>query len=694
MDALHSTIEFATLVELLQWRALHQPERRAMTFLVDGEAEEVYLTYGELDRQARAIGALLQRLDAAGARALLLYPPGLEYIAAFFGCLYAGAVTVPCYPPRLNRPDPRLEAVLLDSQAAVALTTTHILADIERRFVHTPALKALQWLATDDLADGLAEEWRGPAIESETLAFLQYTSGSTAAPKGVMLTHGNLLYNSALIHRCFGHTPESRGVIWLPPYHDMGLIGGILQPVYGGFPVVLMSPLAFLQTPLRWLQAVSRYQATTSGGPNFAYDLCVDKIAPEQRAALDLSSWVVAFDGAEPVRPGTLERFAAAFGPCGFRRAAFYPCYGLAEATLIVSGGERTALPVVQRFETAALERERMARVSANQDDSRALVGCGQNLPGQRIVIADPETSVLCSPDRIGEIWLAGPSVAQGYWRRPDETQRTFGACLADSGQGPFLRTGDLGFLKNGELFIAGRLKDLIIVRGRNHYPQDVELTVERSHPALQPACGAAFPVDVDGEERLVIVQELKRTHRKADVEQVAQAIRQAVAGAHELQVYAVVLVSPMSIPKTSSGKIQRYVCRAQFLEGGLKIIGSNILDASAAEAPSGQSEESFIRKALAAVKEPGAQRALLTLYLQEQVARELGIEPSRLHPQQPLSKVGLDPLKAVGLQYSIEKDLGVVLSAASFLEGPSVSQLASQVLSEMSLNSPTPLKL
>ncbi len=675
-----SAAEWATLNDLLRWRAHYQSNQQGYTFLVDGETQEQHLTYGELDAQARAIGALLQSMDATGERVLLLYPPGLEYVAAFFGCLYAGAVAVPSYPPRLNRPDPRLQAIVADSQAALALATSSILSSLERRFDHTPELAALKWSATDELAGDLAAAWQEPEVNGDSLAFLQYTSGSTAAPKGVALTHGNLLHNSALIHGCFGHTPASRGVIWLPPYHDMGLIGGIIQPLYGSLYVVLMSPLAFLQQPLRWLRAITRYRATTSGGPNFAYDLCVIKIAPEQRAELDLSSWDLAFNGAEPVRTETMERFAAFFAPCGFRREAFYPCYGLAEATLIASGGQKAARPIVREFQATALEQKRVVRAAPEEKNSRTLVGCGQSLPDQQIVIADPESLIHCSPDQVGEIWVSGPSIAQGYWNRPQETAHTFGACLADSGQGPFLRTGDLGFLQDGELFIAGRIKDLIIIRGRNHYPQDIELTVERSHPALQPGSGAAFSVDVADEERLVVVQEVRRTHRKADVDEVARAIRQAVFQEHELQVYGVVLIKPVSLPKTSSGKVQRHLCRAQFLEGSLRVIGSNILQESPVVPGVMPGDERLSRGTFLAL-EPEERRPVLIAHFQAQVAQAMRVAPDQIEPQQPLVSLGMDSLMAVELQHRLQTDLGVIMSAVDLLEGLTIAQLADQVI-------------
>ncbi|MFN8598254.1 MAG: fatty acyl-AMP ligase, partial [Anaerolineae bacterium] len=572
-----------TLVELLRQRAHTQPDQVAYTFLGDDETEAAPLTYIELDRRARAIAAELQRDDVKGQRVFLLYPPGLAYIAGFFGCLYAGAVAVPAYPPdvdRLNRTLPRLLAMLADAQATVVLTTTEILGLAEYVFEEAPELKALRWLATDDLSSDQAALWQSPALDRCDLAFLQYTSGSTRQPRGVMLSHANLLHNSKLIAQAFETCSDSIGVIWLPPYHDMGLIGGILQPIYGGFPCVLMSPISFLRQPLRWLQTITQHKGTISGGPNFAYDLCVRKITPEHRATLDLSSWHVAFNGAEPVRAETLDRFAETFKDCGFRREAFYPCYGLAESTLIVSGGSTTEPPITCHVHKTALQRHQIIEAATTDRAATHLIGCGRPLADLQAIVVDPDALRPCPPDVIGEIWLAGPSVAHGYWNQAEETQRVFQARLADDAQQSFLRTGDLGFVKDGELFITGRLKDLIILRGRNHYPQDIELTVERSHPALRSGCGAAFSIDVNGEEQLVIVQEAD-TRQSLDATEIAAIIRQAVIDAHDVQAYSIVLIEPRSIPKTSSGKIQRHACKAEYLSGTLSVIGLSVLAVS-----------------------------------------------------------------------------------------------------------------
>ncbi len=565
--------KFSTLIELLCYRAQTLTDQTAYTFLQDGETETSTLTYQELDRQARKIAVKLKSMNAANSRALLLYPPGLEFITAFFGCLYAGVVAVPAYPPRPNQSMGRLQAIITDAQATIALTTDLWFSNIQKRFTDNPELSQLQWLLTNDIADDLAIAWREPIITSNSLAFLQYTSGSTGTPKGVMVSHGNILHNCDLIHKSFGDTPESLGVSWLPSYHDMGLIGGVLQPLYIGAPIVLMPALAFIQKPVRWLQAISHYKATTSGGPNFAYDLCLRKITPEQRATLDLSSWEVAFTGAEPVRAETLKQFAATFASCGFREESFHPCYGMAETTLLVSGGLKTAKPIIRQVSRTALEVNQVMATSSEQEDSWAIVGCGQSWLDQKVLIVAPDSLTSLLDNQVGEIWVSGPSVAQGYWNKPLETEQNFHAYLT-TGEGPFLRTGDLGFLQAGELFITGRIKDLLIVRGQNHYPQDIELTVEQSHPALRPGCGAAFTVDIKNEERLVVIQEVERNYlRKLNVKEVVKSIQQAVTAQHSLQIYATALVKTGSIPKTSSGKIQRHACRTGFLAGSLNVI-------------------------------------------------------------------------------------------------------------------------
>ena len=573
----NSTIETispdTTLVDILKSRALHQPEQIAYTFLVNGETEEISLTYQQLDRKAKAIANELINIKATGERALLLYPSGLEFIAAFFGCLYAGVIAVPANPPRRNQRLQRLQAIVSDAQATIVLTTTSILNNIASRFKQEAELASLPCFSTENIDSNQEINGQFPHINQSDLAFLQYTSGSTSTPKGVMISHANLMHNEEMIKRAFQHTQESIVVGWLPLFHDMGLIGNVLQPLYVGIPSIFMSPVAFLQKPWRWLNAISRYQATTSGGPNFAYDLCVKNITSSEQENLDLSSWNLAFNGAEPIQAKTLQQFAQTFADCGFSQEALYPCYGMAETTLFMTGRLKTSPQILQTVNSEALAQNRVVIENKNQNN-HVIVSCGQAWCGQEVIIVNPETLLQCAPDEVGEIWVSGASIANGYWGRTEATENTFRAYLADTRKGPFLRTGDLGFLHDNQLFFTGRLKDAIIIRGQNYYPQDIELTVEKSHPALRLSCGAAFCVEIDDAEQLVIVQEVERSYlRQLDGQEVVGNIREVITSEHGLQVYAVVLIKTNSIPKTSSGKIQRHACRSGFLTGNLNVV-------------------------------------------------------------------------------------------------------------------------
>jgi acyl-CoA synthetase (AMP-forming)/AMP-acid ligase II len=566
--------QFSTLVELLRYRASTQPERIAYIFLRNGETEEARLTYGELDQNARAIAAHLQSLEAKGERGLLLYPPGLDFISAFFGCLYAEVVAIPAYPPRRNQNLFRLQAIIADSQARFTFTNAALFPTLENQWAKDSELAEMQWVVTDEIDHHLSANWQEPTLEKNTLAFLQYTSGSTGTPKGVMVSHHNLLINSAFIDHVWGHDQDSVMVTWLPTFHDMGLIYGVIQPLYKGFLCYMMAPANFVERPLRWLQALSDKKATHSAAPNFAYDLCVRKIPPEKRATLDLSHWRMTLNGSEPVRAEVLKKFAEAFQVSGFKATALCPGYGLAEATLVVTAVSYDSPSYFYPVQANALEKNKIVGATETDSNVQTLVGCGWTTIDTQIVIVNPETLKPCSPEIVGEIWVSGSTIAQGYWGKPQETQETFQAYLADTGAGPFLRTGDLGFIKDGELFVTGRLKEIILIRGRNNYPQDIELTVQNSHPALRPSCGAAFTVEVKEEERLVVVQEVERTWlRKIDTDEVKRAIRKAVVQEYDLQVYAIALIRTGSLPKTSSGKIQRRSCRAKFLEGSLEIL-------------------------------------------------------------------------------------------------------------------------
>jgi acyl-CoA synthetase (AMP-forming)/AMP-acid ligase II/acyl carrier protein len=654
----------SSLVDVLRARAAECPERKAFTFLRDGEEEEGHLTFAALDARARAIAAALQDEALAGERALLLFPPGLDFIAAFFGCLYAGVVAVPAYPPRPRRTDARLQEIAADARPRLVLCTEAVRAAGDPAAASSDPLRALPWLATDSIPPGSEAGWKEPGIGGQTLAFLQYTSGSTSTPKGVMVTHANLLHNQAMIARGFGLEDEQAVVVgWLPLYHDMGLIGTVMHPLYLGRRCVLMSPAAFLQRPLRWLEAISRHRGTTSGGPNFAYDLCVRKSTPESRSRLDLTTWTVAFNGAEPVHRATLEQFAQAFAPCGFRREALVATYGLAEATLFVSLGRVASPASFFRARASDLERGRVVPATADDRACRDLVGCGPVSDGLGVEIVDPQSSNVCAPGEVGEIWLAGPSVARGYWNRPEETAQTFEARAIGADGGPFLRTGDLGFLANGQLYVAGRVKDLIIIRGVNHYPQDIEATVQASHPALRPAAAAAFSVEEEGEERLVVVQELDRTHRTADAESVVAAIRRAVVESHEVDCQAVVLIRHGTILKTSSGKIQRRACRAAFREGTLSVVH---------EWRRPPETETMAAPAGAPLTE-----ADITAWLVARLARESGLHPDELDLAQPFASFGLDSARALLLIGDLETWLGRRVNPVVLWNYPTVEKLA-----------------
>jgi acyl-CoA synthetase (AMP-forming)/AMP-acid ligase II len=569
----------ATVVDLLRQRALAGPGTRAYTFLADGEHTELCLSLGELDRQARAIAAALREAGVGREPVLLVFPAGLAFLAAFFGCMYAGAIAVNVAPPRPKRSWHRFGVIARDSGARVALTQDAIRARVELQLGEHDGPMPLTWISTDRIATDSAPPWVDPSIDAESLAVLQYTSGSTASPRGTMVTHGNVLHNLRFIAEAFGHTDQSVGLGWLPHTHDMGLFGNLLYPLYVGFPWVFMAPEHFLVKPVRWLSAISRYGATTSGGPNFAYDLCVDKTTPEQRRSLDLSRWSVACSGAEPVRANTLDRFTAAFGASGFRREAFYPCYGLAESTLMVTGGRKSVAPVTRTFNIEALKANRVVVEDCEGAAGRTMVGCGSPPTPRSVVIANPDTHRAQPDGHVGEIWASSPSVARGYWRQPDVTADLFQAHVRETGDGPYLRTGDLGFIHEGTLFISGRLRDLIIIGGANHFPVDIEQTVESCHPAIHANGVAAFGDDADGHERLVVAVELERGYarRSTDdpvhvVQQVETAIREAVAHNHGLATHAIRLVRQWSLPRTPSGKLQRHLCREQFVCGQLTL--------------------------------------------------------------------------------------------------------------------------
>ena len=569
----------SSIVAILQQKAIAKPDATAYIFLEDGENKEVKLTYRELEDRVKAIASRLQSSVKIGSRALLVYPynDSLDFITAFFGCLYAGVVAVPCHPPMNRLTTAEVQTRLVDAEAAIVLSNTDLLPQLKKQLAQGNN-STLQWLDTTKITTSV-NNCSVPAIEPNSLAFLQYTSGSTGEPKGVMITHRCLLQNQEMLRLAFGHDENSIGMGWLPLFHDMGLIGNVIQTVYLGACCVMMSPVSFVQKPIRWLQAISKYRATTSGAPNFAYDLLCDRVNDTQLQQMNLSNWKLAFCGAEPVKEATINRFSDKFAPCGFKKAAFYPCYGMAEATLMITGGDYRQPPTIKYVDKIALEENKLV-TKKNQKGIITIVSAGYPwLDGeiaivQRLAegeIANPQTLTECASNEIGEIWYSSSSIGGGYWRKPEATQKTFQASLNNK---QYLRTGDLGFLSDGELYITGRLNDVLVFWGLNHYPQQIERTVEESHIALKPNCGAAISVTVAGTERLVIIHEIERSHRRSFVlEDVVESIRWAIFQQHFIDVYSIVLLKPGSLPKTSSGKVQRNATKTKYLEQSLSVM-------------------------------------------------------------------------------------------------------------------------
>ena len=640
-------------VDLLRLGAQDHPEFTVFTFLDRGEREAGTLDFAKLDHLARARAVLIQQYAAPGDRVLLLYRPGLEFIAAFFGCLYAGVVAVPVYPPRANRHGDRLKAIIDDASATLVLTTTSAQADVVLGL--PPGQRVL---ATDSTDHALAESWQMPDIDGETIAFLQYTSGSTGHPKGVMVTHANIYANARLIGGERSATPGGEvQVSWLPFYHDMGLIFGVLQPVYRGMHCYLMPPVAFLQRPMRWLKAISRFRGTHAAAPNFAYDLCLKRMEPELLEELDLSSWKVAYNGAEPVRDHTIRAFCDRFASCGFSANTFCPAYGMAEATLKICSIQQHEETHCLTLDRDALERKLI--VHAPQDTPRAarIVSCGK--PENPIAVVDPRTNLACPPGYVGEIWVSGPSISQGYWNRPKQSAETFRAYRKDTGEGPFLRTGDLGFLEKGELYLTGRYRDLIIIHGRNHHPEDIEVTVSLAHPVLKTSMAAAFAIESNNQEQLVVAVEIDRQGwRGLQPEDLTGAIRDAVAGTHELVTGAVVLLRPGRLPRTSSGKPRRQECRSAYRSGDLEI--------------QFQDEGRQLAQVATAVDDKN-----LLNYLRATVAAILECDPDSIEPGTSLARLGFDSVCAAQLQYKLETDLDLDWPLSSLLAARSLAQLA-----------------
>ncbi len=652
-----------TVAALLRSRADRTPDALAYRFLPGADDASESWSYGELDLRARTVAGRLLRENLHGRPVLLLHPPGLDYIAAFFGCLYAGAIAVPAYPPdsaRFGQTMPRLAAIARDSGATHAYTTADVrdAARAEPAGIEALGLAGLTWLTADDLAPGDAGAWKDPGTDGDALAFLQYTSGSTADPKGVMVSNTNLVRNLRSIHLRLEHDEDSGMVSWLPPYHDMGLIGGILTPLYGGFPAHLMAPATFVRRPLLWLDTLSRTRASTSVAPNFGFEQCLRRITDEQRDALDLRHWRLALNGAEPVRAETLERFADRFAPCGFDRRALLPCYGLAEGTLMVTGIGAGEPPVLGSFDAAALARGEARPAGDGTQRVARVVGCGAPVPDVEVAVVDAGSRRRAEDGRVGEIWVAGPNVAGGYWGRPAATDDSFRARIADDGPTPYLRTGDLGFLRDGQLYVVGRTKDVVIVQGRNHYPHDVELTAEKATDAVRAGCGAAFGIATDQGEQLALAYEFG----SGDPAVALAALRTAIAEEHQVAPHTVVLLKRSTVPKTTSGKIQRQACRAALTGFGLTVVAASVVRDGADPAPKAR---------------PGREQAA------EAVARVLGTDDITDHG---FAELGLDYAGLLDAVATLEQEFGVRVPVGELLVRPRAETLVGLLLGEGTL--------
>ncbi|MCF8234544.1 MAG: AMP-binding protein [Bacteroidales bacterium] len=652
---------YETLVDIFKKHVVDTGDKTAFIFLQNGSDEKESITYRELDQKAAAIAAELLQKHQPGEGCLLLLPEGIDFIAGFMGCLYAGLIAIPAHALRRNRNNNRFFTLLENSEAKAVLTNKTTSADLKRHFGENQQIQKLDHTIIENVDPVKAKQWTMPDMEPSDIAFLQYTSGSTGKPNGTMVSHANLVANLEIIKQSFGHDENLVGVNWLPPFHDMGLIGALLQPLYTGGMNVIIPPNTFLRDPGCWLKAITKYKGSTAGGPNFALDYCVEKISEEEKKEIDLSSVKIFFCGAEPISIQSLDAFSDRFKENGFEARMFYPCYGLAEATLMVTGGDRKEDPFTlsQNMETG-----HRAVITDKAEQAKQLVACGYPWLGTRLLIVDPGSREICRDMQIGEIWVEGPSVCKGYWNNAQGTKHTFEAYTAES-EGPFMRSGDLGFIHEGQLYITGRLKDLIIIRGQNHYPHDIEKTVENAHEALRKYSGAAFSIDLKEEERPVILQEVERTFlRDLNKEEVFDAIRSALATEHDLQAHAIVLLRTGSIPKTSSGKIRRQASKKAYLNDELNVVAS-------------WEQQSKQDTAPASIRADELSPKQIESWLSGWLAAKTGMDPRQIDPEKSVLSYGLDSIGAVELEREVNKQFGISIELSDFLENNSIKELA-----------------
>ncbi|HEV7602274.1 MAG TPA: amino acid adenylation domain-containing protein [Bradyrhizobium sp.] len=659
-----------SLAEITRWRAEEHPTREAFTFLADGEKVTTVLTFAELDQRARAIAGVLQD-RTLNAPVLLCFPSGPDYVAAFLGCLYAGAIAIPAYPPRNRRHVSRIQAIAADSRASLALSAGSSVDEMRAWLPKAGETGHIEVIDAQQVAADAAALWKPITVRADDLAYLQYTSGSTSTPKGVMVGHENLLRNADGIRDRIALDPGSVTVSWLPLFHDMGLVLTLVAPVITGTPVVMMPPAAFVQRPLRWLDAVSRFRATHSGGPNFSFELLVDRTTPAQRQQLDLSRWTTSYTGSEPVRKSTLERFSSAFAVSGFSPRAHVPVYGLAEATLLVTTKRPGEEVQTRSLRNDGLQNHRVTIAAPGESGAIDIVSCGNVLLDTTVALVDPQTRLRVPPGGVGEVWVQAPGVALGYWKNQQATDEVFGARLAENDEGPFLRTGDLGFSDGGQLYITGRIKDVVILRGRNHYPHDIELTVQESHASLARDKGAVFGVPVDNQERLVVVQEVSRTAiRGLHAQATLEAVRQAVAAEHEIEIYDLLLVAPLEVPRTSSGKIQRSVARQRYLAETFQVVARWCAPTRSAAPAGPEASRAF----------DGGQQRAIEHWLIARLAALRSVALAEIDVARPFVFFGIDSITAVRLSGELEEWLNKPLPPTLLYDYPDIRSLSRQL--------------
>lgn len=653
-----------TYTEVIQKRTCSDPNFVVFRFLSDGINEDGSYTYKQLEDRSKSVAASLQKIGKKGDNVLLLFQPGLAYVASLYACFYSGFVAVPAYPPRRNRGIERIYTIIEDSGANICLLSQQVYNDIQRNFTDDSKLSNIQWIVYDDIQDTDKDNFKEENILPEDIALIQYTSGSTGNPKGVMLTQLNLMYNSEYIRTTFGVDKESVGVHWLPLFHDMGLIGGLLQAAYVKCVNINIPPMAFLKNPLNWLKAIDKYRGTIAGGPNFAFDYCIQKTTEEERKELDLSSMKVFFCGAEPIRQQTMKKFVEDFAISKIKEEMLYPCYGMAETTLIVTGGVFSEKPKYLSINTSALSENKVIIEKENTPGTTDLVSSGKTWLNTKIEIVNPHTIKQVSENEVGEIWISGPTVATGYYGKPEESKMIFGAHISDTNDGPFLRTGDLGFVYENELYITGRLKDIIIIRGVNYYPTDIEYLIQDNIPELKNNSGAVFPVTIDNSEKIVVVQELERTAmRNTDHNIILEKIRQIISEEMELETQAVVLIRTGSIPLTSSGKIQRRQTKFEYLNNELNIVAQWVKNKGVSEIKTTVSNTPTEEN----IKE----------WLVQWIMRNQNFTREEIDLDTNITTYGIDSLAAVTLESEIGKQFGFAWHVSSFMLNPTINGLA-----------------